>query len=199
MSAMIQPSLFEPAPFPETVLAEDAEGGIVHRPGFVESSLAGQWFQVLRHEVPWQIQRRPMYDRVVDVPRLVASFSLSAPDLPQPIQDAARRLRDELGVPFNEVGLNCYRDGRDSVAPHNDKLHSLVPGHPIALLSLGAARRMTIRAKLAPRRALHIELAAGSLLLMSHASQRHFDHGIPKTRDPVGPRISLAFRVRPPH
>ncbi|MBA2237350.1 MAG: alpha-ketoglutarate-dependent dioxygenase AlkB [Lysobacter sp.] len=194
---MIQPSLFEAPPLLATVLAEDAEGGIVYRPGFVEPGLAQRWFETLRDEVPWEAQRRPMYDRVVDVPRLVASFSLVADDLPGPLAEAARRLRSELGVPFNAVGLNYYRDGRDSVAPHNDKLHSLVAGHPIALLSMGAARRMTIRAKLPPRRAQHIELVPGSLLLMSHASQRHFDHGIPKTREPVGPRISLAFRVRP--
>jgi hypothetical protein len=31
---------------------------------------------------------------------------------------------------------------------------------------------------------------------MSHATQRHFDHGVPKTREAVGPRISLAFRLR---
>jgi alkylated DNA repair dioxygenase AlkB len=43
---------------------------------------------------------------------------------------------------------------------------------------------------------LHVDLEAGSLLLMSHATQYHYDHGIPKQREPVGPRISLAFRVR---
>jgi hypothetical protein len=33
---------------------------------------------------------------------------------------------------------------------------------------------------------------------MSHASQSTHDHGIPKTPAQVGPRISLAFRVRQP-
>lgn len=92
--------------------------------------------------------------------------------------------------------------GRDSVAPHNDKLHTLVPGHPIAVLSLGETRRMTIRRKEpphppAPCRAIQIDLEPGSLLVMSHASQFHYDHGVSKVRGPTGPRISLAFRVRP--
>jgi alkylated DNA repair dioxygenase AlkB len=107
----------------------------------------------------------------------------------------------QLAQPFNAVGLNYYRDGRDSVAPHNDKLQTLVPGRPIALLSLGAVRRMTIRAKPAAGvhspRAIRIDLESGSVLVMSYDSQRHYDHGIPKTRDHIGPRISLAFRVRP--
>jgi alkylated DNA repair dioxygenase AlkB len=99
-------------------------------------------------------------------------------------------------VAFTSVGLNFYRDGRDSVAAHNDHLDEIVPGCPIALLSLGATRRMTIRAKAAPRRVLHVDLAAGSLLLMSYETQLHYTHGVPKTTEPVGPRISLAFRVR---
>jgi alkylated DNA repair dioxygenase AlkB len=96
------------------------------------------------------------------------------------------------------VGLNFYRDGRDSVAPHNDHLDEIAPGYPIVLLSLGATRRMTIRAKAVPRRVLHVDLAAGSLLVMSYDTQLHYTHGVPKTSEPVGPRISLAFRVRPP-
>ena len=197
MPGSLQPSLFEPDPLSPVRIADDAEGGVVYRPGFVDAALADRWFEILRDTVHWQAQRRPMYDRVVDVPRLVASFWLDGEGVPTPLADAAGRLRRKLDVPFNAVGLNHYRDGRDSVAPHNDKLHSLVPGHPIALLSLGATRRMAIRAKQPPRRVQHVELASGSLLLMSHESQRHYDHGIPKTREAVGARISLAFRVRP--
>ncbi len=64
------------------------------------------------------------------------------------------------------------------------------------LLSLGAMRRLSIRAKQLPRRVLNVDMEAGSLLLMSWSTQLHYDHGIPKQRGPVGPRISLAFRVR---
>ena len=145
----------------------------------------------------WQAMRRPMYDRVVDVPRLVCAYRLEDAAVPAPIGEIASCVSTALGRPFNTVGLNHYRDGRDSVAPHNDKLYSIVAPHPIALLSLGAVRRMDIRAKQPPRNAIRIELEPGSLLVMSHASQHHFDHGVPKTKSPVGERISLAFRVRP--
>ena len=103
-----------------------------------------------------------------------------------------------LDVPFNSVGLNLYRDGRDSVAPHNDHLDEIRKGFPIALLSLGAVRRMTIRAKAAPRRVMHLDLEPGSLLVMDYATQLHYTHAVPKTTEPVGERISLAFRVKPP-
>jgi len=178
-------------------LIEDPEGGVSYRPGFIDVATAQHWFDALRNGVAWQAQRRPMYDRVVNVPRLVSAYRLDDPGLPGSLARAAELLRADTDEPFNAVGLNYYRDGRDSVAPHNDKLHSLVPAHPIALLSLGATRRMTIRAKPPQRHVQHIDLQPGSLLLMSHASQLHYEHGIPKTREPVGPRISLAFRVRP--
>lgn len=197
---MSQPALFAAQP---RVLAQDAEGGIGYWPDFIDSQRAERWFVAIRDEVDWQSERRPMYDRVVDVPRLLGGFRLDGSDaMPGALREAAEAVREGLGVEFTHVGLNYYRDGRDSVAPHNDKLRSIVQGHPIALLSLGVARRMDIREKQpadahAKRRSWRIELAPGSLLVMSHESQKHFDHGIPKVKTPVGPRISLAFRVRP--
>jgi alkylated DNA repair dioxygenase AlkB len=143
-----------------------------------------------------------MYDREVDVPRLTAYFDLDAgpePDrpLPRAIREAVERVTARTGVTFNSVGLNLYRDGRDSVAAHNDHLNELVPGFPIALVSLGATRRMAIRAREPPRRALDVDLEGGSLLVMSYETQLHYTHGVPKTKARVGERISLAFRVRP--
>jgi len=115
--------------------------------------------------------------------------------LPAPLGEAAALVRSEFGRDFNSLGLNLYRDGNDSVAPHNDRLGDLVPGHPIVLLSLGATRRMRIQGK-ASRAKLELDLEPGSLLLMDFESQKHYDHGIPKQRAAVGPRISLAFRMR---
>jgi alkylated DNA repair dioxygenase AlkB len=182
----------------ETVLVDDARGRIVYTPEFVPEEVARAWFDEVRSGVKWEAQRRRMYDREVDVPRLVGHFRLAPKArLPEAIRAAARHVIAATGVTFTSVGLNLYRDGRDSVAPHNDHLDEIAAGCPIVLLSLGATRRMTIRAKAAPRRVFHVELAAGSLLLMSYETQLHYTHGVPKTSEPVGPRISLAFRVRP--
>jgi alkylated DNA repair dioxygenase AlkB len=191
-----QLTLFEA---PDGVLTDDVRGRITYTPGFVDTATATAWFAELQEAVSWRAMRRQMYDREVDVPRLVSSYRLDAPAdlIPPAIVDAARKVTEWVGAPFNAVGLNRYRDGSDSVAPHNDHLYELRAGFPIALLSLGATRRMTIRAKSAPRRVFHVDLAAGSLLLMDYATQQHYDHGVPKTSEPVGERISLAFRVKP--
>jgi len=196
---MPQLSLFESS---EAVLADDGWGRITYTPRFVDAATARAWFSDLRVAVGWKAEWRQMYDREVDVPRLTAHFHLQGEDLarasaPAAIREAAAHVIAKTGVPFNSVGLNLYRDGRDSVAPHNDHLDVLVEGFPIALLSLGATRRMTIRAKAPPRQAMHVDLEAGSVLTMSYATQLHYTHGVPKTAEPVGERISLAFRVKP--
>ena len=194
---MSQMSLF--ASPREAVLADDGLGRITYTSAVVADDVAGAWFAELRESVTWQTQRRRMYDRDVDGPRLTVHFRLEPTEgrVPDAIRAAAGKVIAVTGVLFNSVGLNFYRDGRDSVAPHGDHLDEIVHGFPIALLSLGATRRMSIRAKEPPRRVLHVDLAAGSLLVMSYETQRHYTHGIPKTRDSVGPRISLAFRVKP--
>jgi alkylated DNA repair dioxygenase AlkB len=184
----------------ESVLADDERGRIAYTSRFVDAATANAWFTELRQDVEWRSERRMMYDREVDVPRLMGHFRLdpAAASTPAAILDAARRVRESLEVPFNSVGLNLYRDGRDSVAPHNDHLTEVQKGFPIGLVSLGATRRMTIRAKAAPRRVIHIDLEPGSLLVMDYATQLHYTHGVPKTTDAVGERISLAFRVKRP-
>lgn len=182
-------------------VVDDAEGGVRYWPGFASAAEADAWFLALRDGVDWSAQRRPMYDRVVDVPRLLAAYRIEALPEALPLASILARVRAVVPAPYNAVGLNLYRDGRDSVAMHNDKLHSLVPGEPIALLSLGASRRMLVRAKpragAMPSPAIRLELAHGSLLAMSHAAQRTHEHGIPKTAKPVGARMSVVFRVRP--
>jgi len=193
---MSQLTLFESN---DTLLADDERGRIAYTPRFVDAGVAEAWFAELRKLVDWRAERRMMYDREVDVPRLMGHFRLDQPPASTPgaIVEAARRVIDRVGVPFNSVGLNLYRDGRDSVAPHNDHLDEIRKGFPIALVSLGATRRMTIRGKEPPRRAIHVDLEPGSLLVMDYATQLHYTHGVPKTIEPVGERISLAFRVRP--
>jgi alkylated DNA repair dioxygenase AlkB len=177
-------------------LLDDASGQIVLIPDLVTGDTARRWFEQLQAGIAWKSGSRRMYEREVDVPRLRAHFRGDDPALPVALREAQALVTAAVGAPFDSIGLNLYRDQHDSVAPHNDKLADIVRGQPIALLSLGATRRMTIRAKQPPRRVLHLDLAAGSLLLMSWETQLHYDHGIPKQCAPVGPRISLAFRVR---
>lgn len=173
------------------------EGGVRYWPSFANRADADLWFAALLTGVDWAAQRRKMYDRTVDVPRLTATYRTDALSDALPLAAILEQVQVYVPAPYNAVGLNLYRDGRDSVAMHNDKLHTLAPGEPIALVSLGDTRRMAIRAKTGERQRVAIDLEHGSLLVMSHASQLTHEHGIAKTARQPNPRMSVVFRVRP--
>lgn len=190
---MPQLSLFGAGP---RRLLDDASGLIELTPGFLDAATAQAWFIRLHEHIAWKSGRRLMYEREVDVPRLSAHYRSGDAQLPGLLGDALKRVQTAIGIPFDSIGLNLHRDQRGSVAPHNDRLTDIERGQPIVLLSLGATRRMTIRAKQPPRRVLQMDMESGVLLLMNWSTQLPYDHSIPKQREAVGPRISLAFRVR---
>jgi alkylated DNA repair dioxygenase AlkB len=185
--------LFAPAAL---TVVEDAEGGIRYLPDVIDAALAAQWFDALVERVDWVHQRRPMYDRVVEVPRLQAHYPLDALPPQLPLATMLACVQGRVPAPYTSAGLNLYRDGRDSVAMHHDTLHTLQPGQPIALLSLGSPRSMHIRTKTGARKIHALELRPGSLLVMSYASQLTHEHGIPKTARAAAPRMSVVFRAR---
>ncbi|MFM0731224.1 alpha-ketoglutarate-dependent dioxygenase AlkB [Paraburkholderia sediminicola] len=186
-----QQGLFAPEP---VSLIHDEEGGIRYLPESIPAQAAQEWFEQALENIGWMSQQRMMYEREVAVPRLLATFARESEDLPAPLGEAFETVRSLLGVPFNRVGLNLYRDGNDSVALHGDKTEKLLPALPIAIVSLGVGRRMSIRPKAGSGRIVHVELEPGSCIVMSYASQFTHEHGIPKVAGVTEPRISLAFR-----
>jgi alkylated DNA repair dioxygenase AlkB len=154
--------------------------------------------------VPWRAERRQMYDRVLDVPRLVSFHDLATEEPPHPrLSLLRRRLNDiyagELGEPFTTVGLCWYRDGSDSVAWHGDTIgRSRTEDTMVAIISLGATRTFAMRprARLSQGRSLRLPLAHGDLLVMGGSCQRTWEHSVPKTSSAAGPRVSIQFRPR---
>ncbi|MGZ4429350.1 MAG: alpha-ketoglutarate-dependent dioxygenase AlkB [Nocardioidaceae bacterium] len=177
------------------------------RPGWVTGS--DDLFARLVQVVPWYAERRQMYDRVVDVPRLLKFYDEGEP-LPDPLLDDARaalnaHYRTELGEDFTTSGMCYYRDGRDSVAWHGDTIgRSRTEDTMVAIVSFGEARRRSLRPRngSGPRGGdpvgfpLAFPLGHGDLIVMGGSCQRTWEHAILKTAKPVGPRISVQFRPR---
>ncbi len=175
----------------------EVRSGWLPQGDFSDDSLFGE----LRDSVPWRAERRQMYDRVLDVPRLVSfhDFNDQVATPPHPrLTQLRRRLNDayagELGEPFVTAGLCLYRDGNDSVAWHGDIIgRSSAEYTMVAIVSLGATRVFALR----PRGggpSLRLRHGHGDLLVMGGSCQRTWEHSIPKTARPTGPRISIQFR-----
>ncbi|MEV6608814.1 alpha-ketoglutarate-dependent dioxygenase AlkB [Kutzneria sp. NPDC051319] len=159
-------------------------------------------FDRLVGHVPWYAERRQMYDRIVDVPRLVC-FYREHVQLPDPVLDRARdALTDhygpELGEPFRTAGMCYYRDGHDSVAWHGDNSGRNTDRTMVAIVSLGAPRALLLRPRGGGESVRHT-LGHGDLIVMGGTCQRTWEHSVPKTAKPVGPRISVQFRPRGVH
>jgi len=167
-----------------------------HLPGWLTGS-EGVLDRLLT-DVPWRAERRQMYDREVDVPRLLCWYSGENP-LPHPVLTSARTELNkyygaELGETFVTAGLCLYRDGADSVAWHGDRIgRGAHTDTMVAILSVGSARSLMLRPA-AGGDSLKFPAGHGDLIVMGGSCQRTWEHAIPKTSRPVGPRVSIQFR-----
>ena len=167
----------------------DAGAWIDHLPGWLEGHEA--LFDALRTTTRWQHQRRRMYERIVDVPRLVATIPDDGPGHPV-LAEASDALSRRYGLALDRISLAYYRDGRDSVAWHGDRLGRLVDDTVVAILSVGAPRRFLLRPA-AGGASRAFDLGWGDLLVMGGSCQRTWQHAVPKAAR-AGPRMSIQFR-----
>ena len=182
---------------------------------WLSSAQADALFAALHETIAWEAHRIRLFGREVNSPRLScwigdpgAAYTYSGTHFaPRPWPGALRpirkRMADELGVDFNSVLANLYRDGRDAMGWHSDDERELGVQPVIASLSLGATRRFVLKARAeaassglrsVAAKPLALELSHGSLLVMRGETQAHYRHALPRTVKLVGPRINLTFR-----
>jgi alkylated DNA repair dioxygenase AlkB len=186
--AIGEPEVDASAPFERSELAHGAWIDVAR--GFLRG--ADDLLDRLASTVAWRQGRRWMYDRMVDDPRLSRWYARTA-RFPHPV---LHTLRDDLqahyGVELGGVGLNYYRDGHDSVAPHADRELRRLDDTLVAIVTLGAQRPFLVRPR-AKGRSIDLAPASGDLLVMGGACQLHYEHGVPKVAR-AGPRISCSYR-----
>jgi alkylated DNA repair dioxygenase AlkB len=206
MSLAHQPSMWDLAEEPAlTPLAGRVQrhplsrgAWVDHLPGWVTGSQSV--LEVLLGDIGWRADRRQMYEREVAVPRLLRWYG-GDETLPHPlIADARAALNrhygPELGEPFVSAGMCLYRDGRDSVAWHGDRLgRARSADTMVAIVSFGSPRPLMLR-PVGGGESLRFPVGHGDLVVMGGSCQRTWEHCIPKTAKPVGPRVSVQFRPR---
>lgn len=152
---------------------------------------ADAWFDDLMELLSWSTMSRPMYDRMVDVPRLITNYRRADLDTPPQLESLARVFDRHYHRRFPRIGLNLYRDGRDSVAWHSDKVRSLGDSI-VAIVSLGERRPFQIR-PIAGGPSHKFILGDGDLLVMGGTFQAFWQHTVPKVPH-AGERVSIMFR-----
>lgn len=202
----VLPLLVKSSDLPAGHVPQLADGDIDYRPDWLDLPLADRWLEELYRQTPWSQPRVRLYGREHPVPRLVAwygdaqaSYSYSGiRHQPLPwtalLADIRQRVETAVGLPFNAVLLNYYRDGLDSMGWHSDDEPELGPSPAIASLSLGGSRRFDLRRKGQNRIEHSLLLQHASLLVMGSATQHYWQHQVAKTRRPCAPRLNLTFR-----
>lgn len=196
-TGVLQPTLFGSgvpavdATFAGIQRTELADGAWIERiPAWLEGEQT--IFDHLVASTAWHAASRPMYDRIVDVPRLTASLPRDGAGHPV-LDDIVAALTDHLGEWCGRIGLAHYRDGRDSVAPHGDLVARELDRSVMAIVSCGARRRFLL-SPVSGGGSVSLDLGHGDLLIMGGTIQRTWRHGVPKTTRATGPRLSIMFR-----
>ena len=155
--------------------------------------------------IVWEQPTLRIFGREVLAPRLTAWFGTGAytyagkrhepSPMPEWVDAARLDIERMTGATFNSVLLNYYRDGRDSVSWHADDEPELGDEPTIASWSIGAYRTFAMRANSDARTSWRTLLGGGDLLIMSGRSQLDYQHSVPKTTRPIGPRINPTFRM----
>jgi alkylated DNA repair dioxygenase AlkB len=146
-------------------------------------------FERVADAAPWAAHERPMYDRMVAEPRLTTRAWESPPD---PVPALADALSERYDTDLHTVSANLYRDGRDSVAWHGDRVGRRRAHTVVAIVSLGAPRRFLLRPK-GGGASLRLTPGSGDLLVLGGTCQRTWQHCVPKCAA-AGPRVSVMFR-----
>ena len=194
-----QPDLFgAERPEPDTSFSTlqkhrlDATAWVDHAPGWLHG--ASTLFADLLEHAPWATEQQEVYGKVMDAPRLIArwAYDPGVVELPPPLEAMRAALEDRYERHFDQVNANLYRDGRDSVAWHGDRIAKTVRNPLVCTVSLGHPRRFLMRPRGGPTE-FKLALGAGDLVVMGGTSQRTWQHTVPKVAS-AGPRISIAFR-----
>ncbi len=161
----------------------------------------------LRDSIAWRSEDIFLFGKRVLQPRLTAwygdigkhySYSgITMQPLPWTTEllEIKRRIEPLAGVTFNSVLLNYYRTGTDSMGWHSDDEPELGRNPVIGSVSFGAERVFHFRHRTLSTERVRIMLQHGSFLLMAGCTQHFWQHHLPKTAKPIGPRINLTFRV----
>jgi alkylated DNA repair dioxygenase AlkB len=170
----------------------DATAWIDHCPGWVSG--ADELFEWVLDTADWHTGSTVIHGERKQYPRLIASWPYGAgqPPLPPILERMRALLSERYGRTFDSVHANLYRDGRDSVAWHGDRIPRDVRDPLVGIVSLGHPRRFLLRPRDGATRRVIVP-GRGDLLVTGGTAQRTWQHSVPKVAA-AGPRVSITLR-----
>lgn len=203
---MSQLNIFSQTFQPQSELIRISNGEYTFTRFFFNNNESDFFFKRLRQGIDWRQESMNMYGKQINFPRLTAWYgdsdkpytfsgiTLNPSPWTEELKEIKKRIEPVADVNFNSVLLNLYRGGHDSISWHTDAEKELGRNPVIASVNFGETRVFQLR-HVQTKERIDIELSHGSLLVMGGELQHYWQHQIPKTREKVGERINLTFRV----
>ncbi len=172
---------------------------------FINTSDADRIFSSALNKIPWETSTIKCTAKsgysppaMLDCGDLGCEYAYSGKSLQrydffEPLIEIRSLIQSQLGIYFNSVLANLYRDGNDSMGFHADDEPELGSNPVIASLSLGAERPLVFQNK-DKTEIKTFDQPHGSLMLMQGATQSAWKHGIRKSKKISEPRINFTFR-----
>lgn len=181
--------------------------GEVHYYGpILDSKSAHHYFEKLRSDMVWKNDQTMMFGKLIVTKRKVAWYGdepfqytyskITKLALPwtKELLELKEMVENRSGETFNSCLLNLYHSGEEGMSWHSDDEKDLKKNAAIASLSLGAARKFSLKHKVT-NQTVSLVLEHGSLLVMKGQTQTYWKHRLPPTKKVSLPRINLTFRT----
>jgi len=184
-----------------------SHGEAILFPDFFTAAESDTYFEYFKNDVSWIQEPVILFGKKRMQPRLTAFFgdedmeysyaglTVRAENWTSPLAKIKEKLEAKFEASFNACLLNYYRDGKDYMGWHRDNEHALGEYPVIVSVSFGSTRIFQFRDYREKMPVVSLELDHGSVLLMKRQTQEYWEHRVPKTTLPVGPRINLTFRL----
>ncbi|KIO78240.1 2OG-Fe(II) oxygenase [Pedobacter lusitanus] len=184
-----------------------AHGEAVLFPDFFTPRESDIYFDYFKNDVSWKQEPVVLFGKKRMQPRLTALYgdingeysysglTMGVNDWTSPMAEIKEKLEKRFETSFNSCLFNYYRDGKDYMGWHRDNEHALGEYPLIVSVSFGSTRIFQFRDYKEKMPVISLELDHGSVLLMKRQTQEYWEHRLPKTTLPVGPRINLTFRL----
>ena len=177
-----------------------------------DRSVSKHIFDSLEKEISYftgELTKIKVFGKVYPIPRQQSAYGDSGvkykysgttvPALPwtHTLEEIRDILEEIVGVKYNFVLVNRYKDGNDKMGDHKDDEKEIDQSAPIASLTFGAERDFVFKHQDKTKLDLEnvkIVLKDGMLLLMKHPTNTYWYHGLPPRKSCLDPRINLTFR-----
>lgn len=176
-------------------------------PGFFNQKVSDAYLEHLTKTADWKQETMLVFGKTAMLPRCTAFYgdegisynhtgiTMNAqPWIPE-LLNIKQYIEGKFDVEFNSCTLSHYRTEADNLGWHRDNKKKLGQYPFIASVSFGASRIFQFRHYADKIPIISVELSHGSLLVMKAETQHLWEHRLPKTIIPTGPRIHLTFRL----